>query len=903
MRVAMPTGTTHGWGIAGTYLSAEIAKLPPVDGVTLHSVAGHHFAPTFADQWDRINIGYCFFESEIVAYRYIPEAAKKWNHIVAGSTWCEHHLRIAGMDRTSTILQGIDPAVFSPAPPRTQDGRFIVFSGGKFEFRKGHDLVIAAMRIFMQRHPDVWLAAAWHNHWPMSIRTMEQSRLIDFRYQDGPCEELYLRLLADHGIPPDRVLLYPVLDNRQMHQAYLASDVGLFPNRCEGGNNMVMCEYMACGRPVIASPMTGHQDVVNVGNALCLTSHEPIVAVQDGAPAGVWFEGSVDEMLALLESAYQDRSMLARLAAAAGNSMKKLSWHEAALKFHALARQLAPSVPGQHTGAREGRADYAVQCFNAGQYDQAAQLYTALLQQSPFDPTLHNNLATVLDRLERYDEAVLHYEKALCLNAGYSEARFNLANSLKRMGNGAAAIAQLEQVLAERPDFVAAWQNLALCKLDQGNVVGAIQALEQVLLLDPACVKSRADLGELLIESGRFQDAIACFNVVLDIDPDHAGVLNSKGVALQRLNDLDGAEQCYRRILLTDPENTLALNNIGAIMRSRALPEQALVYFDRALAIDPDDDKIIFNKALAELALGLFESGWAHYESRFGAGGPVPERHVAIRRWQGECLDGKRILVWCEQGYGDSIQFVRYVRCLAEQGAIAVLEVQDDRIGPLMATADGVSEVVVRGRHDVSVDYQIPLLSLPAHFGTVTCPPRYLHPAADAWPGLEALRQAGQRLKVGLAWAGRPAHEDDRNRSLSPQVLEPLAACADVLFVSLQFSKAEQPRLPAMLDLTAQVQSFTDSAALMAHLDLVITVDTAVAHLAGALGVPTWILLPFNPDWRWLLRREDTPWYASARLFRQQESSRWDGVIANVLKELQFLNLEKKAKAPEPACR
>lgn len=884
----MPTGTTHGWGIAGDYLSREIAKLPPIDGVTLHSVAGHHFAPTFADRWDRINIGYCFFESEIIAYRHIPEAARQWDHIVAGSSWCEHHLRIAGMERTSTILQGIDPAVFSPEPLRPSDGRFIVFSGGKFEFRKGHDLVIAAMRGFMQRHPDVWLACAWHNHWPMSIRTMEQSRLIDFRYQDGPCEELYLRLLADHGIPLERVLLYPVLDNRQMRQAYLASDLGLFPNRCEGGNNMVMCEYMACGRPVIASPMTGHRDVISADNAFCLTRNEPIVAVQDGQPAGVWFEASPEEAVTLLEDAYRDREMLQQLAGAAGESMRRLSWQEAARRFYALGQALAAS-----DGKAGAQSLDAVSYFDCGQFDKAAQAYAGMLRSEPLNPSLHNDLATTLDRLGRYAEAVLHYEKALQLRPGLFEARYNLANSLKRLGKPEQALAEFERLVAERPDYEAAWQNLALCRLDMGDLAGAIRALEQACELAPGCLKNHADLGDLLLEQRRCHEALACFERALKINPFHAGVLNSKGVALQRLNDLDGAEECYRLILAEEPDNTLALNNLGAIMRARALPEQAEIFFDRALAVDPNDAKIIFNRGMARLARGNFEAGWQDYESRFGAGGPVMARHTSIPRWQGEALFGKTILVWCEQGYGDSIQFVRYLRLLADMGAEVVLEAQDAQIAPLLAAAQGVARVVLRGE-SVTADYQIPLLSLPLHFGQLDCPPQYLQLATLSPEWLAPLQVPDGRLKVGLTWAGRPTHDDDRNRSVPAELLEPLAHCSGVDFVNLQFGAAARPAQPELLDLTPKVTSFLDSAALVAALDLVVAVDTAVVHLAGALGVPVWILLPYNPDWRWLLHRSDTPWYASARLYRQQQLHDWTSVVDLLVKDLADMKKNTK---------
>lgn len=895
MRVAMPTGTTHGWGIAGSYLSAEIGKLSPIDGVTLHSVAGHHFAPSFAEQWGHINIGYCFFESEIIAYRHIPKAAKQWDYIVAGSSWCEYHLRIAGMERTSTILQGVDASVFSPTALRQPDGRFIVFSGGKFEFRKGHDLVIAAMREFMCRHPDVWLACAWHNHWPMSIRTMEQSRLIEFSYQEVSCDELFLRLLAAEGIPLDRVLLYPVLDNRQMRQVYQASDLGLFPNRCEGGNNMVMCEFMACGRPVIASSMTGHRDVITSQNALCLTNYEPVVAVQEGAPAGVWFEPSVNEMIELLEHAYADRAGLQKIADSAGISMKALSWQSAALKFHEVARQLAGAVNHDvawRANSFNEQIEYAEQCFRGEQYEQAAQAYMLLLKKFPLDPGLLNNVGTTLDRLKRYSEAILHYEKALALKPSFSEARYNLANSLQRSGNTVAAVRELELVLAERPDFVAAWQNLALCLLEQKDLPGSVSALEHVLKIDPDNLKSRTDMGEFLVELGRYRDALTCFDEVLLQDPANSGVLNAKGTTLQRLNDLDGAEQCYQRILLFDPDNALALNNMGTVMRSRALPEQAIVFFEQALANAPEDGKILFNKALAELAMGNFADGWSNYESRFDIGAGR-KRHTAIPRWRGESLLGKRILVWCEQGYGDSIQFVRYASSLSAEGAFVLLEAQDERIAPLLACAHGVSKVVVRGKHEYEVDYQIPLLSLPRFFGNVPCPPQYIELVRDSEVRFEGLDESDGSLKVGLAWAGRPAHEDDRNRSIASDLLSSLAECNGIRFVNLQFSQAECPAKLAMFDVTSQIHSFADSAALILQLDLVISVDTAVAHLAGALGVPVWVLLPYNPDWRWLLGREDTPWYASARLFRQKVPFQWDEVVSSVARELNLKRTEK----------
>lgn len=449
MNVSMPHGTTHGWGIAGNYLTAEIAKLPLIPSATLHCVPRHHFAPRDENRWDLCNIGYCFFEHEILAYRSIPEAAKRWDHIVAGSSWCEHHLRIAGMERTSTVLQGVDPALFHAMPPRQDDGRFIVFSGGKFEFRKGHDLVIAAMQIFMARHQDVWLACAWHNQWPNSIRTMEQSRYIKFQHRDLPCEQLYSGLLSAHGIDQARVILYPMMENHLMKSAYANSDVGLFPNRCEGGNNMVMCEYMACGKPVIASTMTGHRDVVAREHALCLQSYEPVLARIGEDITGVWFEPALDEMIALLEQAYFDRQMLQGLGKAAAKAMTRLSWSEAARSFHALAGQLAEPC---RTAAVSLLPEEPELLFAAGRFAEAEKGFRTMLQKAPFDPELYNNLATTLDRLKRYDEAVWYYEKALALRPNFIIARFNLANTLERLEGYGCAI--------ERPKWQASYIQL-----------------------------------------------------------------------------------------------------------------------------------------------------------------------------------------------------------------------------------------------------------------------------------------------------------------------------------------------------------------------------------------------------------------------------------------------------------
>ncbi len=349
MKVSMPSGRAHGWGIAGEYLTREIASLPPLEGVTLHCISGHDFRPMNPADWNRINIGYCFFENDIEALRHARHASREWDFIVAGSSWCEYQLRIGGVHCTSTILQGIDPGNFYPVPPRKDDGRFIVFSGGKFEFRKGQDLVIAAMRVFMQRHQDACLACSWINQWPYSLATMAHSPYITFNPSNEDCAIILQRTLHDNGIPPERLYIAPLIDNSLIRQIYQQTDIGIFPNRCEGGNNMVMCEYMACGRTVIASDATGHADVVTAQNAFPLVNYSPIL-IKDaaGEASAIWHEVSVDEIIEKLEFAYQNKDFCAQKGHVAADAMKQLSWDKAAREFHAIGARLAAGLMPGH---------------------------------------------------------------------------------------------------------------------------------------------------------------------------------------------------------------------------------------------------------------------------------------------------------------------------------------------------------------------------------------------------------------------------------------------------------------------------------------------------------------------------------------------------------------------------
>jgi tetratricopeptide (TPR) repeat protein len=904
MNVSMPTGSAYGWGVAGTYLKAEIAKLPPLDGVTLHCISGHDFTPLDQSAWDRINIGYCFFEHDLLALPFIAKAAERWDHIVAGSRWCEQHLRSGGMERTSTILQGVDSSRFFPWPPRTDSDRFIIFTGGKFEYRKGQDIVIAAMRVFMERHRDVWLSCSWHNQWPSSISTMGQTQLIEFVEQDSAGFDILFDTINRNGLDPERVLLHPPFDNSRMPLIYAESDVGLFPNRCEGGNNMVMCEYMTCGRTVIASNQTGHADVITSENALCLSSYHPVTAKTNGYATGIWPEASVEELLAFLETAYHDRSMLAAKGAIAARDMSMLTWSEAAGRFHALAERLvAAATVNCHSSAcvtsqGKGKAD---DFFEAGCYEEAEACYRSLLVKSPLSTDLLNSLATTLDRLGRYPEALAYYNKVQTLQPTLCTVIFNMANTLARAGELDEAIEKLYSVVATEPCFVEAWQNLGHYHLQKDQREEAVICFKRVTTLNPGLLEVWIELAHLHEDRREFAAAVSCLEAALGITPRDVGLLNSKGLLLHELGDLDGAETAFLSACAIEPHNPVICNNLGNVSKSRSMMQEALAWYDRALEYDPDNATIIFNRSLVVMALGDLLHGWQGFERRFDMIPPVILSHQNIPVWDGSALNGRRLLIQSEQVYGDTIMFARFIPLASGYGGPVVFECQDESILKTLGALNvDLEALVVRGTPLPPVDVQIPLLSLPRIFDVslenIPGAAGYMH--ADKirsafWK--ERICNAGSDMRVGLVWSGRKAPLN-ADRSMALSTLENALQIPGVRYFSLQLGEEalQSGDYACITDLGGLLQDFGETAAVIANMDLVISIDTAVAHLAGAMGIPVWIMLKHSPDWRWQLDRSDSPWYASARLFRQVNSGDWVSVAHAITDALKIIIAERK---------
>jgi Flp pilus assembly protein TadD len=445
------------------------------------------------------------------------------------------------------------------------------------------------------------------------------------------------------------------------------------------------------------------------------------------------------------------------------------------------------------------------------------------------------------------------------------------------------------------PDFTQAWINLGLAVIAQGRSDEAMSCQREALRIDPENADAHNNLGMVHYAQGHIAEAENCFRAALRLRSDHANATLNLGATRQILNHVEAAEGLFRRALALGVDVARAKSNLSLALMEQVRPEEAELCCREALALRPDYKEARANLALALLMMGRLEEGWREYESRWeveAMGTPAPV--LSQPRWTGEELNGETVVLYAEQGYGDTLQFCRYAPMVAAAGGRVVLVVPK-QLRRLMACLDGVAEVLCEdGDVLPHFDYHCPLLSLPLAFGTTVAtipgPCAYLRADPSPWTDfLDGLRG----LKVGLVWAGKSrtaqphAVAIDKRRSMRLTDMAPLFSVPGCSFVSLQLGPpaSQIGALPdgvELHDVSSRIGDWADTADLVAGLDLIITVDTAIAHLAGALGKPVWMLNRFDTCWRWFLHREDTPWYPSMRQFRQTSRGDWDGVIARV---------------------
>jgi tetratricopeptide (TPR) repeat protein len=486
---------------------------------------------------------------------------------------------------------------------------------------------------------------------------------------------------------------------------------------------------------------------------------------------------------------------------------------------------------------------------------------------------------------------------ALALDAGNHAAQFNLAEIYRTTGRLDEAEEAYRRALQLKPEDPLAHFYLGHVLRDRGQFNEAVTAYRRGIELNPENFVARLNLGNALKAQGLLEEAIETYRGALELKPDDADALNNLGATLKEKGEVDEAIAALRRAVELQTDHAEAQGNLGAALAERGEYDEAMAACRRALELKPEFQEAKYNYSLLLLLRGDFEQGWPFFESR-GEDRPSPRRHFSQPRWNGKNVAGKRILIHAEQGLGDSIQFIRYAKLLAERGAEVLIECQRALV-ELFRSAEGVSEVFATGEPLPRFDCHLPMLSLPLVFRTTAetiprnVPYLFAEPVRrEIWRN--RLGPDRSRLRVGIAWASNAGNFLLGKRHVPLEDLHPIMSVKGADFISLQVSPdAEQlQRLPGELpiaDHTKHLHNFAETAALMAELDLIISVDTAVAHLAGALGMPVWTLLPFSPDWRWGLGREDTQWYPTMRLFRQPALGDWTSVIPRVAEALQRL--------------
>ncbi len=474
----------------------------------------------------------------------------------------------------------------------------------------------------------------------------------------------------------------------------------------------------------------------------------------------------------------------------------------------------------------------------------------------------HYKTGFKLQSLQNHEEAVASFDQAIALQADFAEAYNGRGIALKGLGQFDAAIASYDRALAIKPDFAQVWFNRALVLQDLERYEEAIESYDRAVAANPRYALAYCGRAIMLLNIGRAEDAVASCDRAIAIDPGFAKAHATRGAALQSLQRMD----------------------------------DAIASYDRAIAIQPDFIEARWNRSLALLLKGDFKNGWQDYEWRWKNENLRMKLRWRDTRpvWLGqESLAGKTLLLHAEQGLGDTLQFCRYAKLARDQGARVILEVQP-ALRKLLGRMDGVAEVFARREALPDFHWHCPLMSLPLAFRTrlktIPFADGYLNvdpQATSAWR-----KKLGRKRKprIGLVWSGSTKHKGDGKRSIALQDLLPLLS-EKFEFVSLQkeLRRTDAALLrahPEIRHFGPELEDFTDTAALCELMDLVISVDTSVAHLAGAMGKPVWILLPFAPDWRWLLERKDSPWYSSARLYRQERTGNWPEVIRKVAADL-----------------
>lgn len=546
----------------------------------------------------------------------------------------------------------------------------------------------------------------------------------------------------------------------------------------------------------------------------------------------------------------------------------------------------------------------ANRAYRAGRLQEAIAGYQEVLELSPKEPNVLTNLAVALRATGRNDEAVNYLGRAIDLDPDNPHSHFNLGNAYRSAERLEQAVTCYSRAIELDRDYLSVYSNLALTLKDLKRFDEAIRCLAAALQRFPDDPNLYANLGVVLWGAKKTEASIAAYQRVAALSAMDAVAerrfhndgqfFYNFGAALFKAGRFEEAIEIERKAASLKSDFAEPYAIIGQSLASMGRMEEALNAFEEALARDPENKQAHRGRTRTLLLAGNYELGFAEYEWRWARSGAV-KRSFNQPEWEGDEINGRRILLYSEQGLGDTIQMARYIPLVAAKSGTVIVQCQPSLVS-LIATMDGIDASIGDDDRVPAFDCHAPLFSLPRLLGTTI----ENIPASIPYLRVEGSTNAGSRstddspLRIGIAWAGSPSHEDDANRSCDLTNFMPILSLPRTQYYSLQVGPRSADIAmngcgAFLADLSPRIGDFTDTARIVSDLDLVICVDTAVAHLGGALGKPVWILLPFSPDWRWMLDRDDSPWYPTMRLYRQPSPGDWKSVFDDVCHDLQQL--------------
>jgi tetratricopeptide (TPR) repeat protein len=539
----------------------------------------------------------------------------------------------------------------------------------------------------------------------------------------------------------------------------------------------------------------------------------------------------------------------------------------------------------------------------------AEELYRRILRAEPRNGRVWFVLGTLCADEGRMEEAASYMRQALEIVPNEAMGHFHLGNVLVRQAKYHEAEQAYRRSLELKPDDVNALTNLGYALGELGRHAEAKEAYLKAIKVNGNLPESHHNLGNLYRDEGHLQEALACYREALRLKPDYAKAYINMGVAYVSAGELEPALSCLQEGVRLRPDFAEAHSSLGTALCSAGRLDEALDQYEEAIRLKPDYADAHWNRALLRLLRGDFKQGWAEYEWRWKTSRHTPLPSFQQPRWDGSPLDGRTILLYGEQGLGDTLQFVRYAPLVRQRGGRVIVQCQDVLL-QLLSRTPGIDQLIGHSQPTPAFDVYAPLLSLPALMGTTletvpaNVPYLFADPELVAHWRRELVPVRG--FRVGISWQGSTKHPWDRHRSVPLDLFELLARIPGVSLVSLQMGTGSEQhqkvsgRFPVVSlgNLLDRGGAFTDTAAVIENLDLVVSVDTSIGHLAGGLGVPVWLALHRTPDYRWLLEGEGSPWYPTARLFRQTEVGDWAGVFRRMAEALAPLAAQRATQAP-----